>query len=219
MSKMQRKIFYAVLLLMTILFNACSSDSDGGTATNYLVAPIKKTGQSVSYDENGTLISDGSLKDDGYYQDGVQPYYTRTSNVVTDELTGLMWQDDVNVTTNAKQWLTTDNFDECDNNRSSPACFDTSGDTAATYCSELVLNGHSDWRLPTIEELMNLTDYSHGSPFIDTTFVYTTQADYWSSTTAYMDDNYTARYFRFGDAFTSYDDKTSAYKVRCVRAQ
>lgn len=216
MSKTQLYILYTLLISSTLIFNACSS-SDGSKETR--TVPIKQTGQTASYDENGTLISDGSLKDDGYYRDGTEPDYTRASEIVTDRLTGLMWQDDVNVTNNSRQWLTSDNFDACDNNQSSPACFDTSGDTAATYCGELLLGGYSDWRLPSVKELMTLTDYSHGDPFIDTVFVNTAQPTYWSSTTAFQDDNYTAHYVRFKDAFTSYDDKTNEYNIRCVRAQ
>jgi len=223
MSKTQRKTFYLALLVMVILFNGCSDSSDGGTGsgggTNYIDAPIKQTGQTASYDENGIQINDNSLKDDGYYKEGLEPKYTRSSDIVTDELTGLMWQDDVNVTTNDKQWLTTVNFDECDNDESSPACYDTSGDTAATYCSELKLGGYSDWRLPTIEELTNIADYSHGDPFIDPAFDYTTESYYWSSTTGYSDDNDTARYFRFNDAYNGSDDKSYDFNVRCVRAQ
>jgi len=66
------------------------------------ITTLKKTGQTTSY----------TAYDDGYYQTGVTPSYTRddTNDIVTDNLTGLMWQDDTLVT---KPWLTTTNDYTC----------------------------------------------------------------------------------------------------------
>ncbi|MCP4631850.1 MAG: DUF1566 domain-containing protein, partial [candidate division Zixibacteria bacterium] len=54
---------------------------------------------------------------------------------------------------------------------------------AQTECSNLSLGGYSDWRVPTLGELLSLVDESFGSPAIDINFFPDTENDnYWSST-------------------------------------
>jgi len=58
---------------------------------------------------------------------------------------------------------------------------------AIAACKELNFSGHKDWRLPTIEELRELVDYTRGAkpgePAIDTKFFSDTKCNwYWSST-------------------------------------
>ena len=178
---------------------------------------IKKTGQTKSYDVDGNEVTNNSLKDDAYYQKGITPNYTRASDIVTDELTGLMWQDDEAVSSNRKQWLTSANYDTCSNDTSSPACYDTSGDTAATYCSDLSLGGHTDWRLPTSTELEGILDYSKYHPAIDTTYFNNVSSNhYWSSTTYEVNkDNAWIVFFSYGYVYDN--RKGNNYYVRCVR--
>lgn len=180
---------------------------------------IKKTGQTKSYDVNGTEVTNNSLKDDGYYQKGVTPDYTRASGMVADELTGLMWQDDYsdndgNIT--SKQWLTDENYDICNNDTSSPACYDTSGDTASTYCSELTLGGYTDWRLPADTELEGIVDYGRHTPAIDTSYFTKTGTATWSRTTANNEKGAVNVYID-GQVLGSY--KNANISVRCVRKQ
>ena len=86
---------------------------------------LKKTGQTQSYTDY----------DDGYYQKGVAPDYTRddSKEIVTDKVTGLQWQDNSEAKTVSKNWS-----------------------DAKSYCEALTLGGHNDWRLPTIEELESM---------------------------------------------------------------
>lgn len=54
---------------------------------------------------------------------------------------------------------------------------------AAEICSELDLAGHTDWRLPTVEELFALADRARQDPAIDTDAFPDTRSDwYWTST-------------------------------------
>jgi len=94
-------------------------------------------------------VADGTLKDDGYYQKGVTPSYSRnqSTEIVTNNITGLQWQDDADVVTVTKPWVIQTSYDEGDYNN-------TSGDTATTYCLlPLLLGGFTDWRLPSVIEL------------------------------------------------------------------
>ncbi len=150
-----------------------SSGNEGNTTRGITLSGVRKTGQTISYDAIGNVVADGTQKDDGYYQKGATPSFTRddTKEIVTDNLTGLMWQDNSAVASIRKGWLSEDNFIICDsNNYSDPACFDTTGDTSTTYCANLELGGYEDWRLPKIEELDQLLNYEKSSPALDIVF-------------------------------------------------
>ena len=177
----------------------------------------KKTGQLKSYDENGIEVTDGTLSDDGYYQNGVSASYSNASDIVRDEITGLMWQDNEEAKTVTKPWLTAANYDECDNNNSSPVCYDTSGDTAVSYCEALDLGGYTDWRLPTQEELETIVDYSRSAPAIDISSFNNTNANvYWSATTRKDNPIHTwIVYFEYGSVYDV--AKNVSYNVRCTR--
>ncbi len=131
---------------------------------------VLKTGQTKSYDKDGNEVTDGSIKDDGFYQKGTARSYTRANDIVTDNVTHLMWQDDSDAATVTKQWLTDENYNTCHDDTNSSACTDTSGDTAATYCENLTLGGYTDWRHPTYEELVSVTDKGRSDPAIDPVF-------------------------------------------------
>ena len=93
---------------------------------------------------------------------GGQPSDSFTDNsdgTVTDNRTGLMWQ------------------------KSEPSDWRT-WQEALAYCENLTLAGYSDWRLPNINELQSIVDYSKAIPAIDNAkFPDTRSAYYWSSTT------------------------------------
>lgn len=185
------------------------------------VSPVLKTGQTKSYDADGNVITDKSIKDDGYYQRGKARSYSRSSvGVVTDNVIGLQWQDNESV---QRPWLIQENYEKCrglnGQTKDTSKCTDTSGDTAVTYCSNLLLDG-GGWRLPTIEELETLVDDGHQDP--STTpgiFQHIISYSYWSSSTpTYPDNNGNAWvvYFGVGNTYTYYKNYPDFY-VRCVR--
>jgi len=100
---------------------------------------ILKTGQTTSYVAN----------DDGDYQYGLARSYTRddTNEIVTDNVTGLEWQDNAVVATVQRTWS-----------------------EAVAYCDGLSMGGHDDWRLPTIRELKTIVDYGKYDSSIDSAF-------------------------------------------------
>jgi len=184
---------------------------------NIIIEELKKTGQILSYDAGGSAISTTIARDDGHYATtvGLAHNYERnaTSQTVIDLVTGLEWADDSNVSSVTKQWVTTANFN--DGNYS-----DTSGDTATTYCSSLRLGGYNNWRLPSIDELVYITDKGKTNPpsIEDSIFQNTASSYYWSSTTyAYSTGNAWVVYFNDGDDNLNY--KYDSDYVRCVRAR
>lgn len=76
--------------------------------------------------------------DDGTYQEGADVPSTRFryngDGTVTDNITGLMWVESPDLT--KRSWT-----------------------NAITYCEGLNYAGHSDWRLPTVNEFETLTNY------------------------------------------------------------
>jgi len=184
---------------------------------------IKKTGQTKSYDADGNEVTDGSIKDDGHYQKGTADSYTRddVKEVVTDKITGLMWQDNSDVSNVTKRWLslTALNPDGTDD------WFDTSGDTAINYCANLTLGGYDDWRLPSFEELKSIVDYDRYSPALSPIFVNFVSDYYWSATTSTNSDILVWE-VHFGNGSTydglKYMDDEWLYHdlhIRCVRGE
>ena len=117
---------------------------------------------------------------------------------VTDTETGLMWQQD--------------------------EAGDMNWESALSYCEKLVLAGYDDWRLPNINELQSLVDYSTHDPAIDTdAFPNAVSDSYYSSTTftyTYYESRAWSVYFGSGDVDSSSEkwDWGASYYVRAVRS-
>jgi hypothetical protein len=79
---------------------------------------------------------------------------------------------------------------------------------AARLCGDLVLNGYSDWYLPSRDELNKL--------YLNKTAIGGfAAADYWSSSEI---DNYGAWRQHFGDGSHNYSSKFGTYYVRAIRS-
>jgi len=118
--------------------------------------------------------------------------YTDNGNgAVTDNVTGLMWQQQDDNT--GRTW-----------------------EEAIAHCEGFFLAGLGDWRLPNIKELESLTDDSRYNPAIDPVFANTIASDYWSSTT---DALYTGSAWTVGflDGYVGAYYKTGNLYARCVR--
>ena len=85
---------------------------------------------------------------------------------------------------------------------------------AIDACKNLDFNGHKDWRLPTVKELISLVDYEKYDP---ATEIPNTESNfYWSSTT-FADFTDGAWYvgFNYGNVYNR--GKANAFYVRAVR--
>ncbi len=118
--------------------------------------------------------------------------FTKTGDTVKDSISKLEFQDD---TVGSKMtW-----------------------ESAISYCENLTLSGHSDWRLPNINELKSIIDRSGNQPHIVYGFQKTSyDYPYWSST-SYEIDEFNAWYVNFDEGSVYYDLKAYNYYVRCVR--
>lgn len=163
-----------------------------------------KTGQTTCYDNSGSPIPCAGTGQDGDLQTGTVRSYTDNGNgTITDNSTGLQWQ-------------------KCDVGLSGADCAAGSTSTltwtqATTTCDSMVLGGHSDWKVPNMNELLSLVDFGTSSPAIDSAFFPNTALDYHWSSTPLRFNRPGAWDVTFNDGETNYDDPSTLRYVRCVR--
>jgi len=92
----------------------------------------------------------------------------------------------------------------------------TSWVVANTYCEDLNLSNKTDWHLPNINQLFLLADKNSSNPSINSTFTYTNNNNYWSSTTDIKTPE-NAFSVNFSDGKLNSTKKTESHSVRCVR--
>ena len=152
----------------SFVLSSATEEPDTPTETLSRTYPIVDTGQEKCY--NSATGNEEACSGTGYDADysGNQPEYTIVGNTVYDNVTGLTWTQSTDIDGDGQ---TTDADDKL------------SLSEARTYCSELILDGHSDWRLPDIKTLYSLilftgedpsgftgTDTSELTTFLDDSF-------------------------------------------------
>ena len=136
-------------------------------------------------DDTNTTASTETNTTIGLFRDDV-------NEVVTDNNTSLVWQDNSDAQTILKDWQ-----------------------GAIDYCEAMDFAGQTDWRLPSITELESIVDTAN-TPTIKSEFQNTISRLYWSSTTnAYNASGVWGVYFLTG--YTESFGKTNNVYVRCVR--
>ena len=113
--------------------------------------------------------------------------------VVIDSNTKLMWQDNASVKTTEKDWK-----------------------GALKYCKNLKFAGFSGWRLPSIDELLSITDDTKYNPAIKNGFLNVTTGLYWSSS-PYVSGSSNAWGMNFLSGYGDRDLKSVSFLVCCVR--
>lgn len=132
------------------------------------------------------------------------PFIDNGNGTVTDSSTGLIWQ-------KCSRGLGV-LIGDC----STGSISSTNYTNAILYCGTLTLGGRSDWRLPNVNELGSLIDYTKStSPLIDNIFPNTVDS-YWSSTTYTSQGQNFAAGIQFSDGITYPVAKSFSINVRCV---
>jgi hypothetical protein len=153
------------------------------------VAGLPKTGQTTSY----------ANYDDGWYKMGnpVSPRFTNNGNgTVTDNATGLMW---------------------LENPSSLFVTWSKTLGAAIGECEQFSRAGHTDWRLPNINELFSIINRGREYPacYYD---LYTDRFSYpyWTSTSVYgINNSFWTISFTRGEV--SYDQSSNAHDMWPVR--
>lgn len=178
-------------------------------------AKTARTGQVTCHDAAGSAIACAGTGQDGDLQTGVtwpSPRFSldscgtpadTTDDVVTDNLTGLMWARQANLF-GARAWT--------------GALSDVGG---------LALCGHDDWRLPNQRELRSLIDYEQGVvgnwlalQGFENVQAANTVPCYWTSTASSIDPvNRAMCGFLFQGTFTMFEMQTTAHHVWPVRGR
>lgn len=175
--------------------------TDGNTTTQTFsfttgkanVLPRLRTGQTTSYSDY----------DDGWYVTkglGLERTFSRANDIVTDNATGLMWQDD-----------------------SASASAIYSWSDANTTCENLTLGGYSDWKLPKIDAMITLAN-RETSPAVFgglNGFQYDDGiSSYWSSSIWMLDKSYIWDFGQnYGNSYHIDPDNYTMYSflTRCVK--
>lgn len=131
--------------------------------------------------------------DDGWYRSGVARSFSRADAIVTDYATGLMWQDDDDAGSLQQTWT-----------------------EATDYCTANSLGGYTDWRLPSIEELILITDSEQTVPGMDPVFENAQTGRYWSAS-IYEANASNAWIVGFYNGNDFWYDVTDVCYFRCVR--
>ena len=119
--------------------------------------------------------------------------FTKANGVVSDSNSGLQWKNDVSPS--YKKWM-----------------------EAINHCEGLSFNGHNDWRVPNINELTSILDYSHSFTAINSAFqISPTLGRVWSSSHIRTNKG-DAKVIQAGSGETNVYRKDLKANVMCVRS-
>ena len=195
-------VLAAALAIATVAACSNSSDIPVGAAdamSGQDTAPLSGGGSDgptrPTVSDAGILVAGGCVMPNPAASNLPNPsvYDASIDALVTDQMTGLMWHRAASGSTYTQA-------------------------LAADYCKSSRVGAYSDWRLPTVIELVSLVDFTAVSPSIDTlAFPGTTSGLFWTSTLL-ASRKTNAWYVGFGQGNTNFLDVTVGNLVRCVRA-
>jgi hypothetical protein len=119
--------------------------------------------------------------------------WVKEHHIVKDSHLNLIWQDAVNVKYRKRSWS-----------------------NANKYCENLTLTKRTEWRLPTLPELLSTIDYSKSSPALVEAFSFSSASGYyWTASTISTDNRY-AWYIAIDKGNTYAYSKAEKVLFRCV---
>jgi len=125
--------------------------------------------------------------------------FKKDDNLLIDNETKLMWQDDIASKTITRTIISLENFYNKKYNN-------TNGNTAQQYCKNLKIDEYDDFRLPTIDELKEILIYG----VLNNVSTY----NYWSSSLANEKESY---YIYTYDLSVGMHFNNYSLYVKCVR--
>jgi hypothetical protein len=154
-------------------------------------------------------------------------------NCVKDNVTGLIWEvkqlDGLHNKNDQYTWYQPDNSKnggDAGNIGRENTCYGYEEGDPNTYCNTDAYSrrvnaenwcSYTDWRLPTLEELRSIVDYSRANPSIDKGYFENSQSNYyWSSSPSFYSTH--AWIISFGRGENNIDNKSYNSPIRLVRS-
>lgn len=168
------KAILAPVFCVMLLSGLLSCDGGGSSTPQQATRLLPDTGQTACYD---SAVGGGYVEipcagtgQDGEFSIHPMSFTDNKDGTVTDNVTGLMWQQDDNGQHN---WYAAAGVQD-----------NTYNVSGTDVCGQLSLTGHNDWRLPRLSELTGIVHYGMTGPAIDTAYFPNTDntlgALYWS---------------------------------------
>ncbi len=196
-----------------------------------------KTGQTQCWNAGGTLISCTGTGQDGELQKGLTVSFSDNGNgTISDLRTGLMWErlndgGEINDKDATFNWTNAFNKVKVLNGDATGcigAGHPSSCCTGAGTGSCTAFAGHTDWRLPNVNELQSLANYGTFNPGTHaafqssctascTTCSCTQSSNYWTATTPQTNPSY-AWFVEFNEGYVGTLGKANHVYVRAVRS-
>jgi len=96
--------------------------------------------------------------------------------------------------------------------------FKLAKDAGPKACAECKVGGHTDWRVPTVEEYCSIINRKKRNPCVDTEIFPDTKSDWYWTCEDYADDSGVAWVVNFYNGNVFSDVETYGYYVRPVRS-
>jgi hypothetical protein len=193
--KKQTQLMMAVLAALALLLPALAGA---------FPAEVSRTGQTGCYDIDGNDITCAGTGQDGAIQAGAvwpDPRFSeRADGTVSDNLTGLVWAQNANWPNGTKTWQEALEY--------------VADMNAGTHPN----SGHTDWRLPNVNELESLVHAGVFNPALpENPFSGVQSSSYWSST-SYASSPGQAWIVHMNSGSVGNDSKTNGGYVWPVRS-
>jgi len=194
---MEVMVGFCAFILASYLYTSQSDKITAMAKENTTLATQTTEANTTAPEQTNTMELNTTAPEQTNYPEAdvtATPAPVSTKGHKTVQEGNLMWQDDNDAATVQNNWQ-----------------------GAIDYCQNLNLAGHSDWRLPSFDELRTIVDKNNHLA-IKSEFKNTASDGYWSSTPGAGDSGFAWDvYFRGGDESDGYGYKNSNLYVRCVR--